>query len=309
MVCSSAVNVVSVDPGLRKPVQWSTVGSDANLVDSPEIATFGNIDESTWLRQSGRADRTAWEERRRVHNRAYADSLDKFSGVLRRTSDVAAFSEYIKVCAETLSDRVAELCHRRRSLRSWLSQRRSQSYLSRVANRLANITPNRNKTSSHSLHGTLLSPEERQQLRDRIRARRKEKDTSRPTVVFFGDGEFSHAMRGHVSIPKKSILHVLGTRVPTILIDEYNTSSKCVCGQPLRNATNEPACRVRVHQDGGDCHALRCGICDRDELATLNIAQASLSALAQRPWPSHLLRRSLPVPENTNINRSELLRH
>ena len=45
------------------------------------------------------------------------------------------------------------------------------------------------------------------------------------------------------------------------------------------------------------------------ELATINIAQASLSALAQRPWPSHLLRRSLPVPENTNINRSEVLRH
>lgn len=39
-----------------------------------------------------------------------------------------------------------------------------------------------------------------------------------PTAVFFGDGEFSHAMQGHVSIPKKSILHVLGTRVPTILI-------------------------------------------------------------------------------------------
>ena len=148
------------------------------------------------------------------------------------------------------------------------------------------------KLSSGSLHGTLLSTEERPQLRDRIRARRKEKSTPRPTAVFFGDGEFSHAMRGHVSIPKKSILHHLGTRVPTILIDEYNTSSKCVCGQPLRNATNDSACRVRVHQDGGDCHALRCGICDRDELATLNIAQASLSALAQRPWPSHLLRRN-----------------
>jgi hypothetical protein len=292
VTCSSAINVVSVDPGLRKPVQWSTVGSDANLASSPEVATFGDIDESTWLRHSGRADRTAWEERRRKRNRDYAAALDKFSGVLRRTADTAVFSEYIKVCAETLPDRVAELCHRRRSLRSWLSQRRLQSYLSRVADRLANTEPKRMKLSSGSLHGTLLSTEERQQLRDRIRARRKEKGTPRPTAVFFGDGEFSHAMRGHVSIPKKSILHHLGTRVPTILIDEYNTSSKCVCGQPLRNATNDSACRVRVHQDGGDCHALRCGICDRDELATLNIAQASLSALAQRPWPSHLLRRN-----------------
>ena len=294
VACSSAINVVSVDPGLRKPVQWSTVGSDANLADSPEVATFGDIDESTWLRQSGRSDRTTWEERRRKHNRDYAASLDKFSGVLRRTTDVAAFSKYVKVCAETLPDLVSELCHRRRSLRSWLSQRRLQSYISRVANRLANIEPKRMKMSSRSLHGALLSSDERQQLLDRIRARRKEKEASRPTAVFFGDGEFSHTMRGHVSIPKKSILHELGTRVPTILIDEYNTSSKCVCGQPLRNATNEPACRVRVHQDGGDCHALRCGICDRDELATLNIAQASLSALAQRPWPAHLLRRSNP---------------
>jgi hypothetical protein len=294
--CSTTVDVVSVDPGLHKPVQWSKLKSDVMSDEMPRRATFGDIDEATWCRLSGRADRSAWERRRRSANPSYADALEQFSGVLRRTANGATFFKYVKVCATTLVDRAMELCHRRRSLRSWLSQRRLQSFLSRVANRIAHIEPKRVKTSRRSLYGALMSPEERQALLDRIRQHRKEKRC--PTVVFFGDGEFNHAMRGHVSIPKKSILHELGTRVPTILIDEYNTSSKCICGCPLRNATNDSACRVRVHQDGGDCDALRCGICDRDELATLNIAHASIAALAQRPWPSHLVRPSTCTGEH-----------
>ena len=294
--CSSPVRVISVDPGLHKPVQWSKLQSDVRPVDMPQHATFGDIDESTWSRLSGRTDRCVWEKRRRAANANYSKAIDAFSGVLRRTANGSTFSNYVKVCASTLVSRIEELCHRRRSLRSWLSQRRLQSFISRVANRIAHIDPNRMKTSRRSLHGSLLSPEERQALLGRIRQRRKEKKQT--TVVFFGDGEFNHAMRGHISIPKKSILHELGTRVPTILIDEYNTSSKCVCGLPLRNATNDSACRVRVHKDGGDCHALRCGICDRDELATLNIAQASMAALAQQAWPAHLLRPSSRTGEH-----------
>ena len=70
-------------------------------------------------------------------------------------------------------------------------------------------------------------------------------------------------------MPKKSLLHELAVRVPTLLIDEYRASSTCVCGAKLQTSSNAP--RVRVHQDGGGaCATLQCGICDRDELAVLN---------------------------------------
>ena len=91
-------------------------------------------------------------------------------------------------------------------------------------------------------------------------------------------------------MPKKSLLHELAVRVPTLLIDEYRASSTCVCGAKLQTSSNAP--RVRVHQDGGGaCATLQCGICDRDELAVLNITLAALRCLRGQPWPEHLRRQ------------------
>ena len=285
--CSSEdMRIVSVDPGIVKPVQWSTLPMHANATDQTvsSCAAFDHLTESTWMRLSGRAASVNWEQRRRSSNTSYGNAINMFSGVMKRTASRHSFSEYVRVNIHTFKERSDELCHRRRSLQAWLSTRRSQSFLSRVANRIASMESRRTRTYS-SPAGRLLTEDERNELRQRIRSKKKQK-----TVVFFGDGEYSHTTRHHVAIPKKSVLHELGTRVPTILIDEYRTSKYCVCGCPLCNENDDPESRVRVHQDGGDCFTLRCEVCDRDELATLNIALASLRALAHQPWPEHLRR-------------------
>ena len=111
-----------------------------------------------------------------------------------------------------------------------------------------------------------------------------------------------HAMsRGHAPMPKKKILHELGVRGPTVLIDEYYTSCTCPCGQFLENAkkgppspggsSSEEVVRARVHKTiGGEpCKVLE-EIQDRDELACTQMLLSALSALRGEPWPRHLRR-------------------
>ena len=100
--------------------------------------------------------------------------------------------------------------------------------------------------------------------------------------------------RGAPSIPKKKLLKQMAVRGVTFLIDEYNTSKRCPCGQDeLRDLSTshiEARERVRVHKtDGGTCGVLhRCR--DRDALATLNMLQAAVAALRHESWPEHLRR-------------------
>jgi len=147
---------------------------------------------------------------------------------------------------------------------------------------------------NRQLREPLMTPEEHDELSDRLRDLRREKRQGhhrRRCIVFFGDGQYGH-LRGHAAVPKKSLLKQLGIRTPTLLIDESYTSKMCPCGRELTNASS--AHRVRVHKDGGgDCAALQCGICDRDELATLNIAHAALTCVAGQAWPCHLRRRPI----------------
>ena len=181
------------------------------------------------------------------------------------------------------------MCHRRRSLKRWLTRRRLQSFLSTVANDMTNLTSARLR--NRKLKEPLMTPEERLGVRARLRellSDKKNKRGRRRCVVFFGDGQYGH-VRGHAAVPKKSIIHELGVRTPTLLIDEYRTSKTCFCGRGLETAHGGK--RVRVHTDNGDdCQAFQHGVTDRDELATLNIATAALSCLRGWAWPAHLCR-------------------
>ena len=285
---NSDFDLIAVDPGVCKPLQWCTVAADCDENSICSNSTRENITSDAWVRHSGRADRNAWEMSRREMNRAYAEALNSASSCIRRTTCIPAFNAYGDWVFETIVVRSSELCHHRRSLKRWLAHRRLQSFLSTVADRMLNRTSHRVR---NKLTNGLLTTEERVELHSRLKRRLAEKKHNKEKhhVVFFGDGTYSH-MRGHAAVPRKSILHELGVRAPTILIDEFKTSKHCFCGRALTDAPN--ASRVRVHQDGGgDCAAFQCGICDRDELATMNIALASLRCLARQPWPTHLKRQ------------------
>ena len=139
-----------------------------------------------------------------------------------------------------------------------------------------------------------MTHEKRAELIQKLRQRRHQKrDNPRKNVVFFGDGTFSCTQKGHVSIPKKRLLKQLAVRGLSFLICESYTSKRCPCGQhDLTDKTFTDGKRVRVHKtDGGVCNVLK-AVCDRDEIACVNMLMVAASAIKKSPWPTHLLRKS-----------------
>ena len=300
-----AFDVVCIDPGICKPVQFARVPATTNASRPREIveaAHFGHIGCDEWIRRSGRLGQQEFEERRRRRNEPYALAIDAFSTFVKRTCVKSMFHEYVSCAFATLRVCAAELCQRGRSLQRWLTSRRKQSFLSSVANRL--VQDGSSRFRNKRLVAPLLRPEEIEDLKTRIRSRismlsliRSGGATEEHRVVFFGDGTFGHS-RGCPPIPKKSLLHELGTRATTFLIDEYKTSCKCPCGRDL--ITSKGAHRVRVHKDGGgDCDVLQSGVCDRDELATVNITMSALACVEGASWPTHLKRPPRKKEDNT----------
>ena len=285
---SDAVTVV--DPGFHRPVQWATVGGahlleqDARPEEMARHARFDHIDQATWLRQSKRQEREAHEQRRRETNRFYAQAIDLLSETRRKTCD---FLHYSKVAMQTLAARAGELVTFARSMFRWKYERRLQSFLDTVADRLFDRSTSRaSRTQDYRQLDESARDELRRRLRD-AKALRAEKN-----VVFFGDGTFASTQRGHASIPKKQLLKQLAVRGPTILLCERYTSKRCPCGQcDLKNGETIGGTRVRVHgTDGGVCNVLRV-VQDRDELACVDMLLAASSACRRASWPPHLLRR------------------
>jgi len=195
----------------------------------------------------------------------------------------------------TLATRSEELQHTHRVLCNWKYQRKLQSFLDRVADIAFGRQTCRLPRVSKGYHALGQTPD-REELVARLRAERvRRREDPRKRVVFFGDGTFSSTLRGFPSIPKKRLLKQMAVRGLTFLLDEYNTSKCCPCGQDeLKDGSSHDEAqeyeRVRVHKTcGGTCAVLqRCR--DRDALATLNMLQAAVAAVQHHSWPEHLQR-------------------
>jgi hypothetical protein len=186
----------------------------------------------------------------------------------------------------TLASRVTELVCEARSQFRWKFERRLQSFLDKVADRLFQRTSSRVKRQDEA---SSLTPEQRAELKQRLRDAKAMRASK--NVVFFGDGTFSCTQRGHVSIPKKRLLKQLAVRGLTFLLCEKFTSKRCPCGHDdLRDGEGNDGVRVRVHRtDGGVCNVLQT-VRDRDELACVNMLLATSTALRRVDWPAHLTR-------------------
>ena len=160
------------------------------------------MDEGTWLRLSGRAPRVG-------ENAARTRSTRPQRFVSRRDAELPTRrGSRATACGHPLAVR-HELCHRRRLLRGWLAKRLA-SFLSRMANRIARMESRRTKLAT-SLSASLLTEEEREQLKARVRSYR---DAGRRTVVFFGSG-FQGVLRHHISIQKRACSMVGSARSDT----------------------------------------------------------------------------------------------
>ena len=297
--CSSkeSVKITALDPGQKRPVQMATVaaGCAPNAATIAKEASFDHIDQKAWMQDSGRQAAQHHETHRRKKHAAYAQALDRISKCRRRCVDTQQIIQYSDAMLQTLVIRCSELLTPHRAYQRWKRSRALQKHISRVADkildrsslRLGRYEPGYTKT---------LSFEARQELLCRLQQLRHEKRVSGHVhVVFFGDGTFGH-MRGNAAVPKKDLLHELGVRGPTVLIDEYKTSKMCPCGHELcdgksQHDHNHGTGRVRVHKTIGDdsCEVLAHRN-DRDELAAVNMLLAALHTLHDTAWPAHLVR-------------------
>ena len=186
--------------------------------------------------------------------------------------------------------RAEEMMDQQRILFRWKCTKTLESFLCRLADRLADRSSLRMKRVIARCSGPLPEPE-RQTLLQKLRDRQRERKDARRTV-FFGDGTFACTMRGNPSIPKKKLLKRLAVRTVTVLLDEYRTSKQCPCGfgELTDGPKTEVGRRVRVHKTDGVVCNLLAQVNDRDEVATVNMLLAAQSVLRHTSWPMHLCR-------------------
>lgn len=288
------VRLTVVDPGFHRPIQSATMDagclcSECDACCIAHGATFMHVSQSDWMQCSGRAERQQKEARRREVHTEYSDSIADLCSTRRRSC--LRFVAYSRKCMEWLGVRIRELVCASRTMFRWKYERKLQAFLDRRADALLARSSLRFRRQPDPPAPTC--PERREELARRLRElRRARRNDPQKHVVFFGDGTFSCTQRGHVSIPKKRLLKQLAVRGVAVLLGESYTSVRCPCGQDdLIDKTFTGGERVRVHKtDGGVCDVLK-AVCDRDEIACVNMLLAAASALRHEKWPAHLRRR------------------
>ena len=259
--------------------------------------------------------------RRRRHNKPYADALDKIRSQSTKTCNVEKIDEWNRVYMTLIETLCMEKLSIYRSQRLWKSQKRRQSAFARWADRMTNQTSSSWKRSirrDHRIRSVKhIDGDKRRELRDtymdKIRSLRQKKKEDERCIVFFGDGKFSSTMRGSAPIAKKAFLKTLQSVATVVWIDEFKTSQMCPCGlNQLRDAKNlqitgnSSEHRFRCHKTtstGSTCPLDELNLqqlvtndemlptwCDRDALATRNILNCAERILHGLAWPQHLRR-------------------
>ena len=308
-----SIRISAVDPGFCKPVHVASVRMDAQ--DPIADAQHDFVTESELMEQSGRNMRRKAEEERRRVNIEYGEVLRELEKVGRgRKSTSKKFNVYFDTMLHTMKVRQAELVCEARSWLRWKGARRKLRFVGRLCDVFFDRSTLRFKRRErHARLDASLQPgvdvnaqqvdrnnetvsrptcELRKKEEEQLHKTRLERRSTR-SVVFFGDATFGPTMRGHNSIPKKTILAELCHRGPTFLLDEYRTSLCCPCGKDELKTTTG---RNRAHKsDGSTCHFLaKHSDRDRDQLASLNMIQCALRAIEGAERPAHLCRSNAP---------------
>ena len=134
---------------------------------------------------------------------------------------------------------------------------------------------------------------------DKLKAaleKKRSERLGRKHIVLFGDGMFQH-QKGHIPIPKKTIVKALAVRGLTFLVDEFNTSKMCPCGQCALcdDITTSEGARLRCHEaNGPESCCVRDAIgqsnMERDMLAVINICHCGACGLQKKDRPPWLCR-------------------
>ena len=290
-----------VDPGCCKPIQSASITlsecTDVPAMAKAAVETEWHITEEEWKRESGRGRLERIEAHRRRESSEYDLAIKALREQRKKCADDATFMGYCKAVFKHFDVLTGELINLDRSKIRWAHCRRSIGFIARIADRLFNRETVRFKRAVQRLsESDRASSESRANLRASIDQKRSERCGNKYTVLF-GDGMFQH-QKGHIPIPKKSIVKALASRGLVFLVDEFNTSKMCPCGQcelcDIEIDTLEGA-RLRCHKTTGPepccvLDAIGQSNMERDILAVVNICHCGACALQKKNRPPWLCR-------------------
>lgn len=204
-------DLIGVDPGCIEVVAHSRIATeDLN----PEARTdmldraknqFGSYSEDRYKKNTGRPQAEEKERSRRQNVQSYKESLQILSQVHKKTFDLETMTLYAEARFRADPGMAQELHNKKRSIHRRKRFVRTQRTIAHIAYTI----------------GGGPSRSDRRELR-----KKKEGMLERRKVVFFGRGQWT-GVKGHVTVPRKKLIHVLACNYLVLLVDEYCTSKLC----------------------------------------------------------------------------------
>ena len=167
-----------------------------------------------------------------------------------------------------------------------------------------------------------LSQRERQQCMDKSAREICCKRTAEVDLVFFGNGSLRHSRR-HAPVSTKGFARAFGRIKPTIIIDEYKTSSWCPqcesklhCRTSSQSESSVPTMPLQgnyveqlISEDTPDNRMECCAECGsefpHDVVSIENFLQIALALLKGEYRPAYLTRMTLEQQVRTMLDEEQ----
>ena len=219
------------------------------------------------------SDQNIFENTRRETNAAYNIAVKEMQSVRKKTAKLETFSAYVRMAAQHYQVLAKEAVSYLRRDRRYLSQREQQQCMDKAARE---ICCNR---------------------------------SAEVDLVFFGNGSLRHS-RSHAPVSTKGFARAFGRIKPTIIIDEYKTSSWCpLCENRLHRRSSQSNSSVLtmpiqgnfgerlISEDTPDNRMECCAECGsefpHDVVSIENFLQIALALLKGECRPAYLTRMTL----------------
>ena len=260
-------DLIGVDPGCIEVVAHARIAIEESHPLDTEAARrsmldrseSGSYSETLYKKNTGRLQAEEKERWRRQNVATYKASLEMLNGVHRKTFDLQTMTLYATARCQAEPGMVQELLNKKRSIH------RRKRFV-RIQRTIAHI--------AHTIGGG-PSRSERRVLRKKM-----DEMLERKKVIFFGRGQWT-GVKGHVTVPRKKLIHVLACNNLVLLVDEYCTSKLCPYDfEPLQDMGDRiRQCQTENHGATAD----QLFTTDRDVIGSMNILQKGVFHLLGRP--------------------------
>ena len=262
-----SITITTVDPGVKKPVSIRHVNlenaSDASLIkDNSEV---WELTSDEYRNTSGYDIVRNRHQVRCYKNKRYRAALSDLRQCHKKTSIPECIANYSSIVAQHISVLIKETLHRQRAKAKRVHQKKLQSALARVGDKIAKHTSKDNNTTH---------------------------------VVIYGDGHFKTPKKG-VSVPWKKLAHNVACKALTFATSEHRTSCACPGCESGAMEDVHKGSRMRRCNSSYLIPASQCVfstlVVDRDELATISLARVAYDALVNQSRPVPFRNRQRPV--------------